>query len=105
MPIPDHGLRITEFTELLWAAVNHPAMKRPSSTVITNWLVERQLLKKITGLNGKQRRVPTEAGQQLGLYTESHQGQYGTYETVLYSPDAQRFLLAHIGEIFCPVNE
>ena len=42
---------------------------------------------------GKQRRVPTEAGQQLGLYTESHQGQYGTYETVLYSPDAQRFLL------------
>ena len=103
--IPDHGLRITEFIELLSAAVNNPAMKRPGSTVITNWLVERQLLKKITGLNGKQRRVPTELGLQLGLYTESHQGQYGAYETVLYSPDAQRFLLEHIDEIFCPVNE
>ena len=103
--IPDHGLRITEFADLLLSAVNDPAMKRPNTTVITSWLVEQRFLQKVTGPDGKQRRIPTEAGLQLGLYTESRQGQYGTYEAVYYSPEAQQFLLEHIPEIFRPTND
>ena len=53
--LPDHGLRITEFTALLYAAVDNPAMKRPGTTAITNWLVEQRMLQKVTGQDGKQR--------------------------------------------------
>lgn len=99
--LPDHGLRITEFADLLLAAVKNPAMKRPNATVFTNWLVEQRFLQKVAGPDGKQQRIPTEAGLKLGLYTESRQSSYGTYEAVFYSPDAQRFLLEHIPEILC----
>lgn len=98
--LPDHGLRITEFTALLYAAVDNPAMKRPGTTAITNWLVEQRMLQKATGQDGKQRRVPTEEGLRLGLYTEMRQGMYGEYEAVYYAPEAQRFLLEHLTEIF-----
>ena len=98
--LPDHGLRITEFTALLYAAVDNPAMKRPGTTAITNWLVEQRMLQKVTGQDGKQRRVPTEEGLRLGLYTEMQQGMYGEYEAVYYAPEAQRFLLEHLTEIF-----
>ncbi len=98
--LPDHGLRITEFTALLYTAVDNPAMKRPGTTAITNWLVEQRILQKVTTPDGKQRRVPTEEGLRLGLYTETRQGMHGEYEAVLYGPSAQRFLLEHLTEIF-----
>lgn len=34
------------------------------------------------------------------MYTETRQGQYGEYLAVYYSPEAQRFLLDHLEEIF-----
>ena len=98
--LPDYAMRISEFAELLLAAADNPNIKRPSPTAITNWLLEKGFLEKVQGADGKQRRVPTEAGRQIGLYTEVRQGQYGEYLAVYYSPDAQRFLLDHIPEIF-----
>ena len=68
------------------------------TTAITNWLVEQRILQKVTTPDGKQRRVPTEEGP--GLYTETRQGMHGEYEAVLYGPEAQRFLLEHLTEIF-----
>ena len=68
------------------------------TTAITNRLVEQRILQKVTTPDGKQRRVPTEEG--LGLYTETRQGMHGEYEAVLYGPEAQRFLLEHLTEIF-----
>ena len=58
------------------------------TTAITNWLVEQRILQKVTTPDGKQRRVPTEEGLRLGLYTETQQGMHGEYEAVLYGPEA-----------------
>ena len=96
----DRPLRISEFTELLAAAADDPDTRRPTTTAITNWLLSKGFMEKLPGADGKQQRVPTEAGQRIGMYTETRQGQYGEYLAVYYSVEAQRFLLDHLGEIF-----
>lgn len=96
----DRPLRISEFTELLAAAADDPNTRRPTTTAITNWLLSKGFMEKIPSADGKQQRVPTEAGQRIGMYTETRQGQYGEYLAVYYSIEAQRFLLDHLGEIF-----
>ena len=96
----DRSLRVSDFAEMLAAAVDDPNTKRPSTTVITDWLLSKGFMEKITNAEGKQQRVPTDAGQRIGMYTETRQGQYGEYLAVYYSPEAQRFLLDHLEEIF-----
>ena len=96
----DRSLRISDFTEMLAAAADDPNTKRPGTTVITDWLLSKGFLEKIPNAEGKQQRVPTEVGRRIGMYTETRQGQYGEYLAVYYSPEAQRFLLDHLGEFF-----
>lgn len=96
----DRSLRISDFTEMLAAAADDPNIKRPGTTVITDWLLAKGFLEKIPNAEGKQQRVPTDAGRRIGIYTETRQGQYGEYLAVYYSPEAQRFLLDHLEEIF-----
>ena len=98
--LPGYPLRITEFADLLLSATNNPGMKRPSPTAMTNWLLEQGLLEKVKRADGKLHRVPTEAGRQIGMFTEIRQSQYGEYEAVFYSSEAQKYLLEHLAEIF-----
>ena len=95
----DHALRITEFADLFVQASGDRNMKRPSVSKFTGWLIEKGFMEIITDENGKQKRLPTAAGQKLGIYTDSRQGYNGMYMAVLYSPTAQRFLLDHWEEI------
>ena len=95
----EQSVRITEFVELLWNCAADPEMKKPSTTVFTNWLLEKGLLCKEMGPDGKNRRVPTDAGYLIGMSLQSRQGQYGEYTAVCYNESAQRFLLDHMEEI------
>ena len=95
----DRPLQITEFAELLAASSGDENMRRPSTSKITDWLIEKGFLEKVPDADGKQKRLPTPAGQELGIYTDYRQGYYGTYLAVLYSPEAQRFLLDHLDDI------
>ena len=98
--LSDEPLRITAFASLLSAAVNDPDMKHAKATTITDWLLNHGFLQKVEDAAGKQHRIPTESGRQIGMYKETRRGQSGTYEAVFYTPNAQRFLLDHIPEIF-----
>ena len=95
----EQPVRITEFVELLWNCGDDPEMKKPSTTVFKNWLLEKGLLRKEEGPDGKNRRVPTDAGYLIGMSLQSRQGQYGEYPAVCYNESAQRFLLDHLEEI------
>ena len=96
---PEQPVRISEFTELLWNCADDPEMKKPSTTVFTNWLLQKGLLRKELGPDGKNQRVPTNAGYSIGISLQSRQGQYGEYAAVVYNESAQRFLLDHLEEI------
>lgn len=99
LQVSAYPVRISEFAELLHRAADNPEMRKPSTTVITNWLLEKGFLVKESGPDGKPRRVPTEQGRRIGMRTETRQGQYGEYTAVYYSTEAQRFLVDHLREI------
>ena len=94
--ISQEPVRITQLVELVGAAVENPQMKKLSTTVITNWLLEKGFLEKQTGPDGKSRRVPTQNGLLIGLSTQTRQGQYGEYQAVFYDAQAQQFVLDNL---------
>lgn len=95
--LPPQPLRITEFTDLIHqAAGGDPEMRKPSTTLLTNWLLEKGFLQKVAGADGKSQRLPTPAGNSLGISAETRQGQYGEFTAVYYSQSALRFLLDNL---------
>lgn len=65
---------------------------------ITDWLVEVGMLKLVENVAGTQRR-PTESGKKRGISVESRIGQSGPYQVVLYSAEAQRFIVDNVDGI------
>ena len=92
-------IRITQFVDLIMNAINDPDRKRLKTTTITDWLIEKGFMSKQVDADGKSKRLPTNMGEQIGLTVKLREGQYGTYQAVYYSTEAQRFLLDHLPEI------
>ena len=53
--------------EQIGNAAENPQMKKLSTTVITNRLLEKGFLEKQTDSDGKSRRIPTKNGLMIGL--------------------------------------
>ena len=92
-------IRITQFVDLIMNAINDPDRKKLKTTTITNWLIEKGFMSKQADADGKSKRLPTAMGERIGLASKLREGQYGTYQAVYYSEEAQRFLLDHLQEI------
>ena len=97
--LSDDPVRITEFTEALYQAVNNPGMKKLSAVKITDWLVSAGLMLKEMDADGKAHRIPTQRGFQMGMTTRKRQSRDGEYIAVYYDKNMQRFLLNHMSEI------
>ena len=97
-PSPE-PIRITQFVELVMNAINDPDRKKLKTATITDWLIEKGFLSKQADTDGKSKRLPTAMGEQIGLAVKLREGQYGTYQAVYYSEEAQRFLLDHLQEM------
>lgn len=97
--ISQEPVRVTQLAEMIHAAAETPGMKKLSTTVITNWLLKKGFLEKQTTPDGRNQRVPTRAGLQLGLTSETRQGQQGEYQAVFYNAQAQQFILNNLGAI------
>ena len=95
---------ISQLIEQIMNAIGDPDRKRLSHTTITNWLILKGFLQKQESPDGKSKRLPTQAGEQLGLTVRIREGQYGTYQAVYYSQDAQRFILDHLQDILHPAR-
>ena len=95
----EEPLRITQFVELLQGASGNPGMKRPSTRLITDWLMEKGFLQNAINGEGKQYRAPTETGNRIGIHAVNRQGMNGVYTAVLYDATAQQFILDHFSEI------
>lgn len=68
-------------------------------TAVTGWLVSAGMLENVINQEGKNNKRPTEQGRAAGIITEQRTGQYGTYTTVLYTEEAQRFILDNLDGI------
>lgn len=94
--ISQEPVRVTQLVDMISAAVENPQMKKLSTTTITNWLLEKGFLEKQTEVDGKSRRIPTQNGLMLGLFSQTRQGQYGEYQAVFYNTVAQQFVLDNL---------
>ena len=97
--VSDYPVRVTEFTDALYRAVNNPEMKKLNTTKITEWLISQGLMMKETGTDGKIHRVPTDRGLQMGMSTHLRQSRDGEYLAVYYDKNMQRFLLDNLTEV------
>ena len=93
------ALRITQFADRITDGVHDPARKRLKATTITNWLIEKGFLEKRVDEAGKSKRLPTAAGEQLGLSVREMQVKAGPFQAVYYGANAQRFILDHLMDI------
>lgn len=62
---------------------------------LADWLVHLGILGTVER-GGKNYRLPTNAGSEIGIIIEERHGQNGLYPIALYTADAQRFILDHI---------
>lgn len=99
MAVSQEPIRITQFVDRIMDVINDPDRKKLKTTTITDWLIEKGFMSKQTDADGKSKRLPTAMGEQIGLTVKLREGQYGTYQAVCYSEDAQRFLLDHLQEM------
>lgn len=94
--ISERPLPVSEIANRLNELVDAETTKKTSAAAINNWLVKLQMLQVVTQSDGKVRKLPTEQGRELGIFTDERTGMYGTYVTVLFSPSAQQFVYDNI---------
>lgn len=94
--ISDVPLSSKDIVDNLNSIINVETTKKISSNAINEWLVELGLLEVVEFSNGKHRKLPTSQGNDMGIFTEEREGQYGKYIIVMFSPDAQQFIYDNI---------
>ena len=97
--ISDIPLTVKEISHHLNELVDLKTIKKISAVTINDWLLNLQLLETVAQPNGKARKLPTDQGKELGIFTEERTGQYGPYVTVLFSASAQQFIYDNIEAI------
>lgn len=92
----DNPITVTEITKKLNNLIDTEEMKGIKTTSITNWLIKINMLEYFADENGKNHKIPTENGIQLGITTQERLGMYGS---VLYDSNVQQFILDNIDTI------
>ena len=74
-------------------------MQKLKTTSITAFLLQSGLLFEEESPNGSKNKRPTEAGRSLGITTTVRSGQNGEYTAVIYSKEAQQFIMDNLDAI------
>ena len=96
--ISDVPVYVSDIAEQLNALSGEETLRLPV-TALTGWLTEQGFLEVVVKQDGKNTKRPTEAGKSIGIITEERTGMYGIYTVVLYTADAQRFILDNLDAI------
>ena len=95
-PDPIH---ISAITERINSLIDQEYMRRLSHRSITTFLEQEGYLAPYVDSQGKNKREPTEKGLSEGLSTEIRNGQYGSYQVILYDQHMQQFILDHMEQV------
>lgn len=98
-PIP-----VSEITKRLNDLVDLEVCYKLKHSTITNWLISIGALEIRELADGRNTKRPTEQGQMLGISSEKRTGMNGEYVVVVYSKDAQQFILDNIEAIVTNIS-
>lgn len=96
--ISQEPVGISEFTRRIGAVLDE-GVKNIAAVRITAWLCENGYLREET-VNNKTRKVATSKGEGLGMLTVDAVSRQGIpYKKIVYTAEAQSFILSNIAEI------
>ena len=98
-PIP-----VSEITKRLNDLADLEACYKLKHSAITNWLTSIGALEIRELADGRNTKRPTEQGQTLGISSEKRTGMNGEYVVVVYSKDAQQFIVDNIEAIVANIS-
>ena len=93
-PIP-----VSEITKRLNDLADLEVCHKLKHSAITNWLISIGALEIRELADGRNTKRPTEQGKELGISSEKRTSMNGEYVVVVYSRDAQQFILDNIEAI------
>jgi len=94
---------IKHFTDRINGLVDDSVMTKLKVTALTTWLVNNGFLFEEI-VNDKKRKKPTKSGEEIGVFAEVREGQYGGYLAILYSESAQRHIVKNLDLIIAISN-
>lgn len=92
-------LPISRVADNINSLIDTEKMEKLSYKLISDWLLEAGFLCAVEFANGKTSRCPTREGTALGITTEERQAPGRNYTVVLYSPEAQQFIVDNLDSI------
>lgn len=98
-PIP-----VIEITKRLNDLADLEVCHKLKHSAITNWLISIGALEIRELADGRNTKRPTEQGKELGISSEKRTSMNGEYVVVVYSRDAQQFILDNIEAIVTNIS-
>ena len=98
-PIP-----VSEITKRLNDLADLEECHKLKHSAITNWLISIGALEIRELADGRNTKRPTEQGKELGISSEKRTSMNGEYVVVVYSRDAQQFILDNIEAIVTNIS-
>lgn len=92
-------ISVSEIARRFNAAVNTEGAVQMRYSGITFWLIESGLLSVDRREDGREVKLPTAAGMELGISQEVRSGVNGSYTVVVYNENAQRYIVDNIDAI------
>ncbi len=92
----DNKLPISVIADNINEALHKENTRKIPATKITNWLLSKGFLELISISEGKNKRIPSEAGLALGITSEIRNGARGEYLAILYDRNAQQFIFDNL---------
>ena len=92
-------ISVSEIARHFNAAVNTEGAVQMRYSGITFWLIESGLLSVDRREDGREVKLPTAAGMELGISQEVRSGANGSYTVVVYNENAQRYIVDNIHAI------
>ena len=94
---------IKRFSDRINGLIDVSAMQKLKVTALTSWLVNNGYLSEEIN-NDKKRKVPTKQGEELGIFAEPRDTQYGSYLAIFYNENAQNLLVSNLDQIIAISN-
>lgn len=95
----DTPLQVREITGMINALKGENYASKLKVTAIGKFLTQAGLLEIIEDGNGKNKKIPTALGESMGIIRQTRTGQYGTYDVLLYTREAQQFIFDNIDAV------
>lgn len=102
--IKSENVPISELTSEINSAVDDSDMKKLQPKIINDWLVQNGYLSNREDKMGHNHRELTEKSSEIGITSKQGMGTFGEYTIILYSEQAQKFILDNLSEIIDESN-